>query len=178
MAGDIKLPAGKFIVDESGYGLVGYYGTASATFGNPNRGINLRGNATRPQYNSLDIAMCPVLLWENSAGSDANITFNKTISVGDILEIWYSFNSNQPMAIRCKYTKDDTCIPISQSFISLQGTTYYLRVHNSDLYITSTGISQKYGYYAFLKLGGDGSNVSQNGAVNGEKAMIFAVYKV
>jgi hypothetical protein len=57
MAGDIKLTAGKFIVDESGYGLVGYYGTSAATFGNGNRGINLRGNTTRPQYNSKDIAM-------------------------------------------------------------------------------------------------------------------------
>ena len=57
MAGDIKLPAGKFVVDDSGYGLVGYYGEGAATFGNPNRGINLRGNTTRPQYNSLDVAM-------------------------------------------------------------------------------------------------------------------------
>ena len=57
MAGDIKLPAGKFLVDANGYGLVGYYGTGSTTYGNGYRGINLRGNATRPQYNSSDIAM-------------------------------------------------------------------------------------------------------------------------
>lgn len=57
MTGDIKLPAGKFVVDDKGYGLVGYYGEGSATFGNPNRGINLRGNTTRPLYNSSDVAM-------------------------------------------------------------------------------------------------------------------------
>ena len=73
MTGDIRLPSGKFIVDDSGYGLVGYYGTSSATFGNPNRKINLRGTETRPQYNSLDVAMYSDL--SNFANKDlSNVT--------------------------------------------------------------------------------------------------------
>ena len=79
MSGDIKLPTGVFIIDSNGYGLVGYYGTASATFGNPNRGINLRGNSERPLYNGNSIAMLtdiPTLYQHSFAISSASwVTF-------------------------------------------------------------------------------------------------------
>lgn len=57
MSGDIKLESGKFIVDDKNYGLVGYYGEANVTFGNPYRGIDLRGNLDRPLYNGEALAL-------------------------------------------------------------------------------------------------------------------------
>lgn len=78
MSGDIKLPTGKFIVDSDGYGLVGYYGTGNATFGNANRGINLRGNIIRPLYNGSEIALySDIPTNNNQLTNGANYVTNK-----------------------------------------------------------------------------------------------------
>jgi hypothetical protein len=110
MAGDIMLPAGKFIVDEAGYGLVGYYGTDSATYGNPNRGINLRGNTTRPQYNSADIALLSDMadrIVETYISSDGN-TWYRIWSSGwkecGFVKVQTSNSGNRTMTLPISFT--------------------------------------------------------------------------